>query len=231
MEITVSNEIIIQDPSSEILRYCDNHLVIENPEFFKKQRMGFWVGNTPKYIYLYRRDSNKLFLPVGCISELDKVIPANTKYNMDFSENPDVNYNCKIPLYDYQEKALESVLTNYFGILQAPCGSGKTQIGISLAVDLHKKTLWLTHTRDLLVQSYERAAQYIDKSLLGTITGGKVNISEGITFATVQTISKLDLSQYKHTWDVVIVDECHRAAGTPTSLTMFSKVINSLAAL
>jgi superfamily II DNA or RNA helicase len=69
----------------------------------------------------------------------------------------------------------------------------------------------------------------MDKSLLGKITGGKVNISEGITFATVQTLSKVDLSQYKYTWDVVIVDECHRVAGTPTSLTMFSKVINSLA--
>ena len=41
---------------------------------------------------------------------------------------------------------------------------------------------------------------------------------------------KLDLSQYKDMWDVVIVDECHRVAGTPTAMTQFYKVLNSLAA-
>ena len=41
---------------------------------------------------------------------------------------------------------------------------------------------------------------------------------------------KLDLAQYKDMWDVVIVDECHRVAGTPTAMTQFYKVLNSLAA-
>ena len=31
-------------------------------------------------------------------------------------------------------------------------------------------------------------------------------------------------------WDVIIVDECHRVAGTPTAVSQFSKVLNSLAA-
>ncbi|WP_455715353.1 DEAD/DEAH box helicase, partial [Anaerosporobacter sp.] len=35
---------------------------------------------------------------------------------------------------------------------------------------------------------------------------------------------------FKYSFDVIIVDECHRCAGTPTSVSMFSKVINSLAA-
>ena len=113
--------------------------------------------------------------------------------------------------------------------MQSPAGSGKTQMGIALAVKLGKKCLWLTHTQDLLKQSYDRASQYIDKSLLGTITAGKVNIGSGITFATVQTLAKQDLTQYKYMWDVVIVDECHRVAGTPTSMTQFSKVISNLA--
>ena len=230
MHITISNEITVQDPTPKVRKFCKDNLVIPNPDYFKKQRMGFWVGNTPQVLYLYRRDVNKLHLPVGCLPDLEKVIPSDTQRIYDLAENPTVEYNCKLPLYDYQETAMQSILTTHFGILQAPCGSGKTQVGISLAVGLRKKTLWLTHTKDLLDQSYSRAAQYMDKSLLGTITGGKVDISEGITFATVQTMAKLDLSQYKYTWDVVIVDECHRVAGTPTSLTMFSKVINSLAA-
>ena len=70
----------------------------------------------------------------------------------------------------------------------------------------------------------------MDPSLLGTITEGKVNIGKGITFATVQTMCNLDLAQYKGMWDVIIVDECHRVAGTPTAVSQFSKVLNSLAA-
>ena len=51
-----------------------------------------------------------------------------------------------------------------------------------------------------------------------------------MTFATVQTLCRLDLSLYRDSWDVIIVDECHRLAGTPTQMTMFYRVMNSLAA-
>ena len=67
-------------------------------------------------------------------------------------------------------------------------------------------------------------------SLTGTITEGRVQIGKAITFATVQTICNLDLSQYRDVWDCIIVDECHRVAGTPTAMTQFSKVLNALAA-
>lgn len=95
---------------------------------------------------------------------------------------------------------------------------------------MERKLFGLTHTLDLLRQSKERAEQYIDKQLIGTITEGKVNIGSGITFATIQTMCKLDLVQYKNLWDVIIVDECHRCSGTPTAMTQFYKVLNSLAA-
>lgn len=229
MQITISNEITITDPSSQLLLYCDKNLVIPNPDFAKKKRMGLWTGNTPEKICLYRVDGNKLIIPTGAGKQMRPFVNL-VKPSVDLANNWQIDYKTKLPLYDYQVPAVTSMAKESCGILQAPCGSGKTQIGIALAVELGLKTLWLTHTQDLLNQSYDRAAQYINKSLLGTISAGKVNIGTGITFATVQTLSKLDLSQYKYSFDVIIVDECHRCAGTPTQVSMFSKVINSLAA-
>lgn len=103
-------------------------------------------------------------------------------------------------------------------------------MGIALAASLGVKTLWLTHTKDLLNQSKARAAQYINPDLLGTITEGKVDIGQSMTFATIQTMCKVDLEQYRDEWDCIIVDECHRVSGTPTAVTQFSKVLNSLRA-
>ncbi|MDQ9823270.1 hypothetical protein RFZ44_07900, partial [Acinetobacter sp. 163] len=59
----------------------------------------------------------------------------------------------------------------------------------------------------------------MDKKCIGTITEGKVNIGSGITFATIQTMCKLDLARYKDLWDIIVVDECHRCSGTPTAVT------------
>jgi superfamily II DNA or RNA helicase len=160
----------------------------------------------------------------------EEVGRGNNVFIRDFPVAENVDYHCEVPLYDYQQKAVEEVYWKQYGILQSPAGSGKTQMGIALVAKLGKRALWLTHTKDLLTQSKQRAEQYMDPGLMGTITEGKVNIGSGITFATVQTMCNLDLSQYKDYWDVIIVDECHRVAGTPTAVSQFSKVLNSLAA-
>ena len=191
--------------------------------------MHFWVGNTPEFLYLYEVHGYKLVLPYGC---LRNILPMVNKDDIktDFATPVKVDYKCDIPLYDYQQKAVEAMYWKQYGILQSAAGSGKTQMGIALIVEHGKRALWLTHTKDLLTQSKQRAEQYMDKSLLGTITEGKVNIGEGITFATVQTMCNLDLAQYKDMWETVVVDECHRCSGSPTAITQFYKVLNSLSA-
>ena len=149
---------------------------------------------------------------------------------IQLADNGKMEYAGEIPLYDYQEPAVRAMSHKSCGILQSPCGSGKTQMGIALAAALSRRTLWITHTQDLLTQSFDRAAQYLPKETLGKITAGKVHIGSHMTFATVQTLCRLDLSLYRDSWDVIIVDECHRLAGTPTQMTMFYRVMNSLAA-
>lgn len=230
MDVTISNVITVHEPVPELVAWANKNLELTNPDYEKKVRMGYWVGQTPKTIRLYETRGTDLILPYGLLRNIWPII-RDTKPIMAFPEPYNVNYgDTNIPLYDYQEEAVEAMLKAKFGILQSPAGSGKTQMGVALIKKFERRALWLTHTVDLLNQSKERAAQYIDKKLLGTITAGKVEIGEGITFATVQTMSTLDLSQYEDLWDVVVVDEVHRVAGSPTKVTMFYKVLNHLKA-
>ena len=229
MIVTVSNNIKIKNPSTEIISWCQAHLKLNNPEYAKKARMGFYLGNTPKFLYLYEVHGDEIILPYGTLKQITPMI-KDSIVTSDFKPFESIDYGQPIPLYPYQEQAVDAVKKAYYGILQSKAGSGKTQMGIALIKDYGRRALWLTHTTDLLNQSKERAERYMDSSLIGKITEGKVTIGKGVTFATIQTMCKLDLSQYKDMWDVIIVDECHRVAGTPTQMSMFAKVLNSLSA-
>ena len=227
--ILVSNEITIFNPSAEQVRRIEDELFIVNPEYTRRSRLGLWMGNISKYYLLYRIDGDKIIIPTGAGSILRGTFKP-TDIAIDLADNGVIDYKADIPLYDYQKDAVEAITKVSNGILVAPCGSGKTQMGIALISRLGRKALWLTHTKDLLKQSYDRAKQYIPEDMLGTITDGKINIANGITFATVQTMSKQDMSMYKYSFDVIVVDECHRASGSMSKVGMFSKVLSGVAA-
>lgn len=229
MRTVISNTIRIENPSEEIMRWCKEFLVIPNPEYAKKQRMHLWTGNTPPRLTLYEMNGDGIILPFGTFRDIYPMLRRGEIIS-DFQSPQVVDYGESVPLYDYQQLAVDQMHAARYGILQSPAGSGKTQMGIALIKRYGRKALWLTHTQDLLRQSRERAQRYMNTRLLGTITDGKVSIGKGITFATVQTMSKIDLARYRNEWDVIIVDECHRVAGTPTSMTQFYKVLNNLAA-
>lgn len=230
MTVNVSNVITITEPSLNLLAWCKRNLRIDNPEYTKKSRMGFWLGNTADKIDLYEMRGDVLILPFGLLRSIPYEIIEKAKFTADFVPIKQVDFKANIPLYNYQEEAVQAMLKAKYGILQSPAGSGKTQMGIAIAARLNRPTLWLCHTLDLVKQSKQRAEQYISKDMIGTITGGKVNIGKCITFATIQTMCKLDLEQYKNEWDCIITDEVHRVSGTPTAITQYQKVLNSLAA-
>ena len=231
MKLIISNEITVIDPTKEVRQWIYDKLKVPNPEYAKKVKLGLWVGNTPKELKLYRTSGDNLIIPFGVGPSLYSAFPdlVHELARFDFAKNKPVKYNADISLYDYQEKAVEKLIKSQGGILQSKAGSGKTRMGIALICRLGVKTLWLTHTSELLNQSYNSASEFIDKKLLGKITAGKMDISEGITFSTVQTLSKADLNALRYEWDMVVVDECHRCSGNVNKATMFSKVLNNLA--
>lgn len=234
MQASVGAEIVVRNYTPKFFAEVRQKLEFPNPDYYKKQALGKYVGNIQKDIVLWQRRGSDLILPFGllkfCFSKADEF----NEGILNAVPVPQIRYNyaSDIRLYDYQEKAVLDALTARNGIIVAPCGSGKTQIGLEIAARLGLRMLWITHTIDLMNQSIERAKSVygLEKSDYGTITGGKIDVGKVVTFATVQTLANVDLGVFKNYWQVVIVDECHKAVGTPTKLMMFWKVVSSLAA-
>ena len=223
----ISNKLIISSsdecyPVAKL--FCENELTLDNPAFRQAERMGFWTGNIPRKIRLYTTDSGNLILPFGCYQYF-----LDGKFETDFADNPPNEMQGNIKLYDYQEVAVNKLIKAKNGVLIACTGAGKTCCGIELIHRLKKKALWLCHTSDLLEQAFNTCKNFFEGDF-GTITEGKVNIGRDITFATVQTLAKQDLSLYKYSWDMIVVDELQRTVSTPNSTAMFEKVLNNLAA-
>lgn len=229
MRFDVGNNIYVHEPTQALKDWCKSELTLDNPEYHKKVRMGLWLGGTPENICLYEKRGDDLILPFGCVVELRKLFPDVPCMSRIKPCEP-FYYASGINLYPYQERAVKTALKARNGVIVMPCGAGKTQTALEIISILGIRTLWLTHTQDLLNQSLSRAKSVLNcvSSSYGTITGGKVNIGTGITFATVQTMSKLDLSRYKDAWGCIIVDECHKAIGSPTKVMQFYKVLSNL---
>lgn len=235
MKIIVNEKIVIFEATPQVKEWCKNNLIISNPEYLKLERMGKWTGNTPQKLKLYEYHNTYidqiLLLPFGCILDIWKMHPIIDDWTIGIKPIEKIGYNSKINLYGYQEQAVQEVLRKKNGILVMPCGAGKTQTGLEIISRIGGKALWLTHTQDLLNQSKKRAESVLEiDGSFGTITEGKADIGTHITFATVQTLSKLDLSEYCNMFDVVIVDECQRCSGSPTRVTQFYKVMSNLSA-
>ena len=232
MEVKVAEKIKIENPTPAIEKWCREHLVLDNPDYYKKERMGKWTGNTPKTISLYERVGDELWLPFGCLQHVWSMCVRGLRWDVQISPLRLQEYCSSINPYPYQEAAINAAIKKKNGILVMPCGSGKTQCGLEIISRIGGRALWLTHTQDLLNQSKKRAESVLNcqGGAFGTITAGKVNVGTHITFATVQTLAKLDLSNYKDVWDVIIVDECQHCAGSPTRVTQFYKAISQLSA-
>lgn len=230
MRIRVSNELVVEEPTTELTKWCEKNLIIQNPEYTKKARMGFSVYGVPKSISLYEIRGQTLVLPYGTLQSLPLDMVLEAEIVNEFTEAVQVEYEGQVPLYDYQEEAVDALVKAKGGILQSLPGSGKTQMGLALAKRFGVRTLWLCHTLDLINQSRERAKLYYSEDIMGTISEGKVELGTVITFATVQTMSKMNLWGYNDYWDLIIVDEAHRVSGSPTTMTQYRKVLSSLSA-
>ena len=116
-------------------------------------------------------------------------------------------------LRDYQERAVSAAIAKEHGVIRAPCGAGKTAIGVGLINEIGRSTLILVHTGDLAAQWKERIESWLPGVSVCLYGLNKKEVAD-VTIATVQTLSKkgwCELYELCKDFGVVILDEAHHA--------------------
>lgn len=232
MKFLVSNVIEIIEPTDEVIKYCNDNLIKDNPEYEKKKRLGLWARNTDKFIRLFFIKDKSIVIPFGAFKNLWNIVKDKkiVKFDTLFSKKKRFFKESKIEPFSYQEKAIEKMIEAKNGVLVSPCGSGKTIMGLEIIRRLGLKALWIVHTEKLRQQAKEDALNTIKDIKVSDIADGKIDTSGDITFATVQTLYRCDLDLIADEFGTIVVDECHHIAGSFSNFSMYFKVLNNLSA-
>lgn len=200
--------------------YLINKNTYSNPQYdllrrLRKRRIGI-----PKRIELWgkweEKDQCILTFPRGELYEFEKFLQKFPYVNIKWKNQticPSLNLSSiKDPwdkLDNFQQRAITKLLKYEYGCLEAPTGSGKTNILLSMIYYLETPTLILVHRQELLDQTIERCKEWLGVEA-GRIGGGKLDIKP-ITVAMMQTLTNFDLSFIAKDFGAVITDECHHS--------------------
>lgn len=216
----------------EIFNIIKQDLIIPNPVYQQAVRLHRNASGIPENIVLieYNKEQKMLSLPRGYINLLIWILK---KYGIKYHlidrrvKLPEVQFESKIKLRDYQKDPVKILTSRSQGILQAPAGSGKTVMGLEVVARIRQPALWLTHTRDLANQTLERAVSCLgmSKEEIGMIGQGQVKIGDRLTICIIQKAVQMDFSEIASRFGLVILDEVHHS---PAST--WGKIINQIPA-
>ena len=165
----------------------------------------------PPSFPIYKESPNKLYIPRFFGNETygfpdedrnDKYIPIN----IDF----------KGELRDYQTNIVNlycnQIKTNGGGgLLEIPCGRGKTVIALNIISQVKVKTLVIVHKGFLLNQWVERIKDFLPTARVGKIQGQIIDTeNKDIVIGMLQSLSMKEYpSDMFSEYGLTIVDECH----------------------
>jgi len=237
LKLTIDSVIRLQDVPGDVLKQIKAELTLDNPTYKRKRAMGVPVWGEPRIIKLWSErdiDGKKEYvLPRGYWWKLVELIPGIDKFATDNTVRLyPIGFQSKIQLRDYQKDMVVAMLDIPQGIGVAPCGAGKTEAALELIAQTEQPALWITHTKDLLKQSMDRAISKLQLkgNQIGIIMAEQFSIGTHITFATVQTLAKRDLTGILDKFGCIVVDECHHCFKDYAKSRMFEDVISQFPA-
>lgn len=144
------------------------------------------------------------------------------------TEDERLQFSEDIQLRDYQAEGVDALVRQSQGLIVAPCGAGKTMMGIGAMLRFETRTVILVHTNDLAEQWRQRIEAQV-KTETGkvpnvTMWGGSKKDDTGqIVIAMFQSLSKMrfdDMLEFGKLFGVCIVDEAHHVPATTFSEVM-----------
>lgn len=184
------------------------------------------------YTYFY---GDEFFSSIETIDDF-YLVPSNSgfKLNIESLEDQRVKLDIEPPLEfkgslrPEQLAAIRPFFPNGIGqrglnsgLLQAPCGWGKTFAACNLIAEANLTTIVIVHTKLLFYQWIDELKKLIPNQEIGLIGDGKFSVKP-ITVAIYKSANN-NLEQIKNLFSLVIVDEAHLCPAET-----FSHTINNL---
>lgn len=180
----------------------------------------------PQKIFVYRENEQKIYIP-----RFFGINKYGNPLKNDLSSGESIDIDFVKPIRDYQTKIVDIYLDhvkhkNTGGILEVPCGRGKTVMALKICAELKKKTLILVHKEFLMNQWIERISEFIPNARVGKIQAKTFDISDkDIVIGMIQTIydKQYPINTFS-SFGLTIIDEVHRVGSEEFSKTLLNIV-------
>ena len=184
--------------------------------------------------FVYRESSKKIYLP-----RFYGIERYGYPHNHEISNGMDINVSFPKELRDYQTKIVNiymdyvnsTISTNNSekgngGILEVPCGKGKTVMALKIISLLQKKTLILVHKEFLMNQWIERIHEFLPNATIGKIQASEFDVEgKDIVIGMIQTIYNKEYPTNTFSpFGLTIIDEVHRIGSEQFSKTLFKTI-------
>ncbi len=184
---------------------------------------------------VYRENDKKIYIP-----RFYGIERYGLPKKCDISSGQDIQVNFTKSLRDYQTNIVnvymnyvnQPVYNNvdsckgYGGILEVPCGRGKTVMALKIISLIQKKTLIIVHKEFLMNQWIERIEEFLPGTRVGKIQGPTFDVdNKEIVIGMLQTLYDKDFPLNSFgCFGMTIVDEVHRIGSEQFSKTLFKTV-------
>jgi|TARA_B110000285_G_C15141085_1_gene630789 superfamily II DNA or RNA helicase len=196
--------------------------------YIKKQD----VEDHDELIALFTYDNGEEFLSTISESETHYIVPANGYYKLEWEsvvdnrtfEITDTDLSFSGTLRPEQNDVVDQFFSRgraRSGILQAPCGWGKTFTGCDIISRNKTKTLIMVHTKLLFRQWIEELEKQIPTAKIGKVGDGILDIQD-VTVGIYKSVYN-NIDSLKNNFSMVLVDEAHLCPAE-----MFSTALNGI---
>lgn len=206
----------------------------------------FRAGNWDGFTKFYKLENKNLIIPLGLLDLIEKYLNNNNiaYEKINFNDKNDIKnineedlrefiktLNLPFEPFDYQFNTVLKIINNKMGIFNCATNSGKSliiYIALMYFLKNNKKCIIIVPTISLTLQMEGDFKDYGYKGVCQLIGGENSikSLDSNLIISTWQSLQHINSNEFKK-FDVVMVDECHKAKSDVLSY-IIKNSLNSL---